>query len=119
MQLPALLSKEFPGQERRSGLIRVSRAGAYSGFALLWIGVGRLRPTGASQSPESLPLPPSQERKPLSRPSAQLGWATPPTLKQQDAPGLSNPGRAIQTAKGECGFPESSLHVCSPICLDR
>lgn len=64
------------------------------------------------------PPSPIQGRELLSPPLNPGGLVNtppppPPTPKQQN-PVLSNPGQAIQTAKGECSFTESSLHVFAP-----
>lgn len=61
------------------------------------------------------PPSPIQGRELLSPPLNPGGLVNtpPPTPKQQNLV-LSNPGQAIQTAKGECSFPESSLHVFAP-----
>lgn len=99
---------QSPGQERRSGLIRVSGAGSYSGFALPWGGgeVGPSRTARTSQCPVNLPAPGAElPFLPLS--PAPWGWGQP-------KPVLSNPSGPFKQQKGGVTCLESSLSVFVP-----
>lgn len=88
---------QSPRQERRSGLIRVSGEGTYSGFALPWgwDELGPWGPAGAPQSPVSPPY--SGAAAAFSAFPAQLSWAGDnSTLSCQI---LSGP---FKQQKGEC-----------------
>lgn len=88
---------QSPRQERRSGSIRVSRAGTYSGVALPWGGdeVGPRGPAGAPQSPVSPPY--SGAAAAFSAPSAQLSWAG-----DNSALSCQILGGPFKQQKGEC-----------------